>query len=369
MAGHIYRRVLRGTNRHRWYAVVDVAPVGQPRKQLTRAFDTRREAQAWADQTAARRRARTGGPTVGEYLTEWLAGRVALRPSTLASYRAHIERHLIPQLGDLPLEEVSPQHVEQLHARLLAGGVTPATLARVHATLSTALTTARARGQLSHDPLAGVQLPRVERPEPTVWTLAQAQVFLAHVRGEPHEALWRLALLTGMRRGELVGLRWDDVDLPGWQLRVRTTRTVVGADTVEGPPKSRAGRRTVHLDWPTVRALHAVREHGESLTGRVFVDLLTGLPLHPAWVSRRFGELVDRAGLPRIRFHDLRHTSATLGLACGESLKAVSVRLGHADIAITGNLYAQVPDPLAARDARRLAAALDEQHDSGAGAA
>jgi integrase len=190
-----------------------------------------------------------------------------------------------------------------------------------------------------------------------------ARAFLWAVRGDELEALWRLALVTGMRRGELLGLSWDDVDLDGWQIRVRSTRVTVGATTLEGPPKSRAGRRTLHLDWPTIRLLKDLRTQGEPLSGHVFVDA-NAEPLQPGWVSRRFTQLITDAGLPRIRFHDLRHTSATLGLAAGESLKAVSRRLGHSDIAITANTYAQVPDATAARDARRLAAGLDTSNPS-----
>ena len=108
--------------------------------------------------------------------------------------------------------------------------------------------------------------------QPTIWTLKEAQSFLRAIRGDELEALWRLALVTGMRRGELLGLHWDDVDLDCWQLRVRTTRITVGASTLEGPPKSRAGRRTLHLDWPTVRLLRDLRAEGEPLSGHVFVD-------------------------------------------------------------------------------------------------
>jgi hypothetical protein len=142
-----------------------------------------------------------------------------------------------------------------------------------------------------------------------------------------------------------------------------TRREAVGATTLEGPPKSRSGRRALHLDWPTVRLLRNLRAQGEPLSGHVFVDT-DAEPLLPGWVSRRFTQIVADAGLPRSRFHDLRHTSATLGLAAGESLKAVSRRLGHSDIAITANTYAQVPDATAARDARRLAAGLDTANPS-----
>jgi len=195
--------------------------------------------------------------------------------------------------------------------------------------------------------------------EPTIWTLDEARTFLQSIRGDELEALWRLALVTGMRRGELLGLSWDDVDLDSWRIRVRTTRISVGATTLEGPPKSQSGRRALHMDWPTVRLLKDVQAEGEPLSGHVFVDA-NAEPLLPGWVSRRFTQIVTDAGLRRIRFHDLRHTSATLGLAAGESLKAVSRRLGHSDITITANTYAQIPDATSARDARRLATRLDQ---------
>jgi integrase len=317
---------------------------------------------------AAHRHTRTNGPLVGEYLQSWLAGRAAIRASTAASYRAHIERYLIPLLGEELLAGLRPEHLQRAHHQLLAEGMTPATLTRVHATLSAALNTAHRQGLLTSNPLAGVELPRVDRMEPTIWTLEEARTFLQAIRGDEFEALWRLALVTGMRRGELLGLAWADVDLDGWQIRVRTTRITVGATTLEGPPKSRSGRRALHLDWPTVRLLKDLLAQGEPLSGHVFVDA-NAEPLLPGWVSRRFTQLITEVGLPRIRFHDLRHTSATLGLAAGETLKAVSRRLGHSDIGITANTYAQVPDTTAARDARRLAAGLDTPGHTRRGAA
>jgi integrase len=212
LSGHVYCRDLRGSNQQRWYAVIDVAPPGAPRKQLTRAFPTRREARAWAAQIAAHRHTRTNGPLVGEYLQSWLAGRAAIRASTATSYRAHIEKHLMPLLGDELLAALRPGHIQRAHHQLLADGMTPATLTRVHATLSAALNTASRQGLLTGNPLAGVELPRVDRMEPTIWTLEEARTFLKAIRGDEFEALWRLALVTGIRRGELLGLAWDDVD-------------------------------------------------------------------------------------------------------------------------------------------------------------
>lgn len=352
MTGHLYQRQLR--DRVRWYAVIDTAAPGASRKQTTRSFASKRAAQAWLVQMAAKRQAQRDSPLVEDYLRDWLSGRVALRASTTASYRAHIEHHLIPALGDVTLAQLRPETIQRLHHQLLAQGMTPATLARVHATLSAALNTAHRRGLLLGDPLAGVELPRTQPPDRIVWTLDHARAFLVAVTGDDLEALWRLALLTGMRRGELLGLRWADLDLDAGRLRVVNTRITIGATIVEGPPKTRASHRTLSLD---ARTTNLLRDRQDP-SGHVFTDA-EGNPLAPGWVSRRFTEICTNAGLPRIRFHDVRHTSATLGLATGESLKAVSTRLGHADISVTANTYLQVPDHIARRDATRLADLLD----------
>ncbi len=315
----------------------------------------------WLRQRTPRRRAVL---LTGDYLQSWLDGRLALRPSTAASYRSHIDRYLTPLIGSIPLAELQPEDVQRLHHQLLAQGMTPATLARVHATLSAALHTAERRNLLTADPLAGVELPRADHPDQQVWTLRQARTFLAAVRGDALEGLWRLALITGMRRGELLALRWADLDLDRGLLTVRSNRVAVGGTIIEGRPKSRAGRRTLHLDPHTTRTLrHHQNTADHNPTGHVFTGH-TGQPLTPWWVSRRFTQLVEQAGLPPIRLHDLRHTSATLGLAHGESLKAVSTRLGHSDITITANTYTAVPDDIAHQDAARLAHRLDTTREA-----
>jgi integrase len=294
---------------------------------------------------------------MSEYLTEWLDGQVFLRPSTRASYRAHLDRYLIPALGETGLTEMTVQQVERLAHQLSAAGLAAGTVQRVLATLRSAMAHAVRMGLLDKNPTTGVRVPHsVARPIHT-WTPDEAATFLDHLGDDGMGVLFRVALVTGMRRGEVLGLRWTHVSLTGGFLFVQVSRIAVGGLVIEGPPKSRAGTRTVFLDPQTVGTLRLLKTSQESHChlpdGLLFIDE-HGQPLSPWWVSRQFQHLIADAGLPRIRFHDLRHTSATLGLASGESLKEVSSRLGHSDIGITANVYADVlPETARASAVRR----------------
>ncbi len=363
--GHVYRRRTKGGGWSAWHAVIDLdrGPDGQ-RRQTTKSFGTRAEAYAWLAEMNQQQAA--DGPTLAQWLTEWQERLGHLRESTAVSYRGHIGNFLIPLLGDIPLSEVGAGEVEALHEMLAAAGISTALARRVHATLSTALADAERDGLITNNPCGKVRLPRGDRYEPAVWSSPQAAHFLDVTAGDELAGLWRLALLLGMRRGELLGLRWRDLDLDAGTLTVRSTRTLVGDQVVEGPPKSARSRRVLPLDPRTVEVLgrHWKQQTHKALEGvwgpveYVFTDQ-TGQPLHPAWVSRRFAEIVDRLGLPTIRFHDLRHTSASLGLAAGESLKAVSARLGHSSIVVTADTYLTPPDSLARAATCWLAGELD----------
>ena len=170
--------------------------------------------------------------------------------------------------------------------------------------------------------------------------------------------LFRVMLLTGIRRGEAIGLHWGDVDLDDGAIHIRRAITLVDGELVVGPPKTDAGRRTVWLDPTTLERLHRRQRravlahdwgHGGELEDAPVFTVGSG-PVHPAYASRRFTTLCDGAGVPVIRLHDLRHTSASLGLAAGEPLLHVSRRLGHSSIAVTADTYAQVT-PQAAKTA------------------
>lgn len=360
--GHVYRRTLQGGRPSKWYAVLDVPSPGG-RKQVTKSFPSRKEAQLWLASMTVTRTEPKGTP-LAEYLPRWLAGKAGVKASTKASYRMHVERYLVPMVGHLEVQRLTPHDIQSWHRDLLEAGIDPASIARIHATLSSALGTAKRQGLLQRNPLAGVELPRRRPYRRSVWTDEEASVFLSSVRGDALEGLWRLALLGGLRRGELLGLRWRDLDLKRGTLLVESTRLRLGGDIIEDGPKTVASHRLVHLDPVTVTVLR--RSQAPSTGGadrHVFTDR-DGYPLDPAALSRRFHELRQRLDLPRIRMHDLRHTSATLGLASGESLKEVSARLGHAAISVTADLYTEVTPGLARASAQRLAASLDKHRPS-----
>lgn len=366
MQGHIYRRRKNDGTWSNWYAVIDL-PRGQDgrRRQRTTTHPTRREAQSWLAMTAHDHRvaaASSPSVTVGEYLEGWLEGKASLRASTRLSYRGHLYTYLIPQLGQIPLHELSATDIERAYSRInhpsSGGPLAPASVHRIHATLSSALGTALRRGLIGRNPASTVELPPLPRRTRTTWTADQAARFLASSRDDRWGLLYLLMLATGIRRGEAVALRWEDLDLDQGLLHVRRQLVAVGPEVHEGPPKSKAGTRTVVLDDRTLRLLqlHALEQGSrEPLEPQAHVFARDGQALSPAFVSRHFERLVAAAGVPRIRLHDLRHTSASLGLAAGESLVEVSRRLGHSSIGVTADVYTHVDTELARESSERRA--------------
>lgn len=284
--------------------------------------------------------------TVGGYLDAWLVAKASLRASTRLSYQTHIDRYLKPSLGHLRLTRLTAADVERAQSQIRSGRfgvVSTATLHRIHATLMSALNTAVRRDLLSTNPAALVELPRVGRSEMTIWTTHEAQRFLHEARSHRWYLIYRLLLICGLRRGEALGIQWHDLDLTARTLHIRRQLTLVAGQSSVGSPKSAKGTRTVHLDDDTTTHLHDHRAHAPDTSAGAFVfQGPDGAPLDPAAVSRQFTPLAKALGLPPIRLHDLRHTTASLGLEAGEPITQVSRRLGHSTIAITGDIYTHV---------------------------
>lgn len=356
--GRVYRRRKPDGTWSNWNAVIDrpKTPDGR-RRQVTRTFATLAQAHRWLAEQAVTTTEKSSGPVMAEYLTEWLDGQADLRPSTRASYRMHLDRYLIPALGVTEVSQVTQIQGERLVHDLAARGLSAGTVNRIVATLRSAMAHAVRIGLIPTSPVTGIRVPpAVQRPIRT-WTPDEAARFLDALADDGIGILLRLLLVTGMRRGEGLALRWTSVSIPAGQLRVEASRVAVGAMVVEGLPKSRAGTRTVLLDTTTVAQLARWKASQSAASGYVCTDA-DGLPLVPWRASGAFRDLVRELGLPVIRLHDLRHTSATLGLAAGESLKEVSARLGHADIAITASAYADVQPAIARASAERRAALM-----------
>lgn len=297
-----------------------------------------------------------------------------LRPSTLTLYEGVSSWYLVPRLGGTRAAALTPGDVDALvqHIRTSPSargrdGLSPRTAQAAVATLKAATQWATRNGLLGRDPLAAVDTPRREHKPMKTWTADQARTFLSSVHGDPLEAAWALYLTRPFRRGEVAGLRWDQVDLDRGTLEVTRTRLTVDGKALEGTPKTGAGRRSVPLDDQLVSVLRAHRKAqaedrlraGEAWQGEghVFTDAL-GRPWHPDYFSDRFRTLVRSAGLPLIRLHDTRHTACSLMIGGGVSVKVVQELAGHASPAITMSLYVHTVPSMGRQAGESLSAAL-----------
>jgi integrase len=349
----------RGSVRQRgstWTVVFDEPRAHGRRRQRSKGgFRTRKDAERYLREQLVSLDARTYVPprklTVATYLAEhWLPAMHArgLRPSTLARYESHTRCAINPTLGGLPLQALMPAHLNKLYSDLRAAGRAPKTIRNVHGVLSKALADAERWGLVGRNPARLANVPAVTRPRLQVWSPDQTRTFLQAVAGDRLFAAWLLAATTGMRRGELLGLRWMDVDLDSGAVRVAQARVRAGNRVVAGEPKTARGRRTIALDPATTAALrqHRRRQAEERLladpsyvdSGLVFT-MPDGSPIHPNRFSLWFRTRARAASLPAIRLHDMRHSYATAGLAAGVPPKVMSERLGHATVAFTLDTY------------------------------
>ena len=354
--------------------------VTERRQRTQGGFRTRKEAQAGLDKAkvafATGDYVEPSKLTLAQYLTDlWLPGIEAnVRPSTYRAYRQHVELHIIPHLGAIPLQKLSGDAISGAYATLLrdgrrgGGALSSRTVRHVHAVLHHALKDAVRRHRLTRNPADTVDPPSVRGPAATemqTWSAEQAKAFLEATEDTRLGALWRILLMTGLRRGEACGLRWDDVDLEAGRLSIRRALVPVGKVVLVSEPKTARGRRVVPVDATSVNVLKAQAERqleeqdhwGDawSDTGLVFTQE-NGEALHPDWVSKVFRATVKVAKLPQIRLHDLRHTHATLALRAGVHPKVVSERLGHATVAITLDTYSHAIPAMQEEAAERVAA-------------
>ena len=311
-----------------------------------------------------------GRVTLGDFLRRWLedTARPSVRPSTYERYRQIVQLHLIPALGNRPLERVSPTDLQALYAVKEREGQAAASIIKIHRVVHRALEDALRFGLVSRNTADAVRPPRPPHREMTTFSPAEARQFLDTARGDPLEALFVLAVTTGARQGELLALKWADVDLDAGRLQVRRTLYRVNRNRlVESEPKSARSRRSIALTPGAVQALSRHRQrqiayrletiHWEE-NDLVFADELGRHLDRFNFVKRSFQPLLERAGLPRVRFHDLRHTAATLLLGQGVHPKIVSEMLGHSSVTLTLDLYSHVTPTMQEQAAERMEAVL-----------
>ena len=308
--------------------------------------------------------------TVRQYMGHWLEStRPSLRPKTWLRYEQLLRLHVVPEIGNLRLVRLSPQHLQRLYASRLEAGLSPPSVVQLHAVLRRALGQAARWGLVARNVVSLVTPPRLERREMATLSPDQVRSLLEAAAGDRLAALYVLAITTGLRQGEILALRWRDVDLDdGRTLQVRATLQRTAEGFVFAEPKTAHSRRQVALGTAAVEGLrrHRARQLEERIrlgTAWEDDDLVfaneVGRPIEASNLrNRSFWPLLERAGLPRIRFHDLRHTAATLLLGQGVHPKIVSEMLGHCQIAITLDLYSHVTPTMQRQAAETMDAVL-----------
>jgi integrase len=304
--------------------------------------------------------------TVEGFLQSWLEGaRPSLRPMTFQSYESIIRTQLAPRLGHMQLSKLRPQHVQLMLTEMVGGGLSPKYVRNCHGVLHRALDRAVQWRQLAVSPADGVDLPQREPREMAALSRDQARAVLEAAADDPLAALWMLMLTTGLRQGELRALRWRDVDLDAGRLavtanavkvtkRVRVLLGLTSSEPFRGEPKTARSRRVVEMPALAVAALRRHREHTSviNLNGLIFTRP-DGRTIAVQSVYAQWHRLLRRAGVPIVRPHDARHTTATLLLGQGVHPKLVSEMLGHASVAITLDLYSHAT-PAMHREAARV---------------
>lgn len=310
--------------------------------------------------------------TTADFLSRWLEWtRGSIRDTSWERYEGIVRVHLSPALGKAKLADLRPQHLQKLYADKRADGLSPRTVRYIHATLRRALGQAVRWGVVSRNVATLVDPPRLQRAELHPPTNAHVRKLLDTAREHEDQLapLWTVAVYSGCRLGEILGLQWPDVDLQGGRITIR--RTLVATRNLEpvyGEPKTRRSQRTVSLPPEAIEALQTQLAHQAERQAKSGVDYAEynlvfatriGTPFRARNVQRDFKLALKRAGLEQsIRFHDLRHFAATLMLGAGVHPKVASERLGHSTVGITLDLYSHVVEGLDVDAAERMQRAI-----------
>jgi len=288
------------------------------------------------------------------FLNRWLETYTATNTglSTQEGYKGSIDRYIIPAIGAVPIQSLTSHDIQKIEAGMIQRGLSARTVLHMHRLLKEALSHAVKWGIVVRNVADGVTPPRPQTKEMEMWDQDTVEQFLAVIEGHRFEDFYQLALVTGMRRGELAGLKWENVDLVVGRLSVVSTRQrIIGKGVVESQPKTPKSRRSIKLGPDTVELLHEIRGRqmeqrltfGDAWQDSGFVITKSdGLPINPPTATKAFTTIVRRAGLPHLTLHGLRHVHATDLMTSNVNPKVVSERLGHSNISITMDIYSHV---------------------------
>ena len=298
---------------------------------------------------------KAGKYTVGAWMDEWFENyaKVKVRPSSHQTYRGYIDNHIKSNIGKVPLEKLTSLELQKLYKKLLtsgridrveskkqAKGLSPKTVRNIHQIIASAMKLAKEQRLIAADPTEGCALPKLEHKEMKTLPIEQLTSFLREAKDSGVFEMYYVELATGLRRGELLGLKWEDIDLEKGDLRVKRQIARINGEVVEAPLKTKNAYRTLPLAEDTIQVLKQQRKKTGS-SPWVFPSP-TGGPISPDSVLHMLHRVLKRAGLPKVRFHDLRHTFATLALQNGVDIKTVSGMLGHFSAGFTLDTYAPV---------------------------
>ena len=298
---------------------------------------------------------KAGKYTVGAWMDEWFENyaKIKVRPSSHQTYRGYIDNHIKPNIGKIPLEKLTSLELQKLYKKLLTSGridrveskrqpkgLSAKTVRNIHQIIASAMKLAKEQRLITTDPTEGCALPKLEHREMKTLPVEQLTSFLREAKDSGVFEMYYVELATGLRRGELLGLKWEDIDLEHGNLRVKRQIARIDGEIVEAPLKTKNAYRTLPLAEDTIQVLQQQRKKTGS-SPWVFPST-SGGPISPDSVLHMLHRVLKRAGLPMVRFHDLRHTFATLALQNGVDIKTVSGMLGHFSAGFTLDTYAHV---------------------------
>ena len=297
---------------------------------------------------------KSGKYTVGTWMDEWFenVAKIKVRPSSHQTYRGYIDNHIKPSIGNIPLEKLTTMDLQRLYRILLTqgrverieaenqpSGLSAKTVRNINQVISSALDLAVAQKIIPSNPTDACELPKVEHREMQTIPEEQLQAFLAEARATGVYEMYYIELATGLRRGELLGLKWQDIDWKNGIIKVRRQIARVDGRIVEAPLKTKNSYRTVTI---SPQAIEVLKQQRAKTHDQYVFPSPNGGPISPDSVNNMLKRVLARAGIPKVRFHDLRHTFATIALQNGVDIKTVSGMLGHFSAGFTLDTYAHV---------------------------